>query len=299
MKHEITLISHLVLDDKIFYKENRVIEEYNQPGGPATYGLLVKQFIDHKIKLLTSCAEDFPISEIKTEAKNITIIPSETTTRFKHEIFNDYRRLYLLNTAKKLDSKIQTIDEGKACLCSPVFKEISTDSVKYLTKNHEITVVDIQGFLRFREKNNLITYKFSQDEIIDILKMADFVKISYDEATIITQERSLSRIFTKLGGKSPIITLGKEGVAYKKEDRIFRIQAPLVKEVDPTGAGDVFITAFLGKMIETENIDYSIAFGIALSSHAVTTRGAEPLPKVNYEKITDQLLDTKSEIKIN
>ncbi|UJG44702.1 MAG: PfkB family carbohydrate kinase [Candidatus Heimdallarchaeum endolithica] len=296
MNHKITLISHLVLDDKIFFKEDKVKEEYNQLGGPATYGLLVRPFIKQKIKLLTSCSKDFPISKIQTNPKNITVIPSKTTTRFKHEIFHSHRNLYLIDTAKELNTKIQTINTGKACLCSPVFKEISVDSVKHLTQNHEITVVDIQGFLRFREKNNLITFKFSKDEITEILKIADYVKLSYEEASIITQENTLTRIFTKLGYESAIITLGKEGVAYKEEKRIFKIQAPLVEEIDPTGAGDVFITAFLGKLIETGEIDYAVAFGIALASHAVTTKGAEPLPKVNYKEIADELLSTKRKI---
>ena len=51
-----------------------------------------------------------------------------------------------------------------------------------------------------------------------------------------------------------VLTVGREGAIVYHEGRQQRVPAYAVEEVDPTGAGDVFATAYLIRLHETGDV---------------------------------------------
>ena len=78
------------------------------------------------------------------------------------------------------------------------------------------------------------------------------MKFSLNEAQSFTQKKSFTEIFKNLPkNRTNLITLGTQGVIFNIENSIYNMQAPVKKEIDPTGAGDVLMTGILGNIIES------------------------------------------------
>lgn len=91
-----------------------------------------------------------------------------------------------------------------------------------------------------------------------------------------------STILLEKGIKNVIITLGKRGVFYKTEERSGLVQAPEVKAVDTTGAGDAFNGALAAKLSAGENLLAAMEFSCAFASLSVTKKGAAAsMPTLN------------------
>ena len=72
-----------------------------------------------------------------------------------------------------------------------------------------------------------------------------------------------------------IITLGADGAAIVKRNKVFRILAPKVDVIDTTGAGDAFVGAFAyGIACGLDSIE-SIQLGVDKASDSVTRNGTQ------------------------
>ena len=57
-----------------------------------------------------------------------------------------------------------------------------------------------------------------------------------------------------------------------------RFRAPVVKEVDATGAGDIFAAAFFTRLFSTRDPWEAARFATLLASHSVTRVGLDGIP---------------------
>jgi len=122
---DLNIISHIVLDDKVFYTEHPPRKITEQLGGPAAYASMVIPLLQSNTQCITSIGKDFPegyllyLNSIKNYG--LKIETSEKTTRFLHEIRHNRRTLYLLAQAQSLDNSLFVLEGGRMCLLSPVF----------------------------------------------------------------------------------------------------------------------------------------------------------------------------------
>ena len=82
--------------------------------------------------------------------------------------------------------------------------------------------------------------------MLQILRLADIIKVSEDEARLLTGETSLEKGALALAEQGPFIvfvTLGEKGAFYLCEDGCGTLPAYGVHTVDTTGAGDAFLGA--------------------------------------------------------
>ncbi|NLO49191.1 MAG: carbohydrate kinase [Clostridiales bacterium] len=128
-----------------------------------------------------------------------------------------------------------------------------------------------------------------------LLPMVDFLKISGDEAKLLTGESDpelSSRILMQTYPLSVVaVTLGEKGALVRTPSGIARVCAVQTTAVDTTGAGDCFwasfLYAFLVSGIQYKNIGLSDAekyarFAAAAASICVESRGAIPaMPQLN------------------
>ncbi|MCG3215858.1 MAG: hypothetical protein KAS63_04045 [Candidatus Heimdallarchaeota archaeon] len=301
MNIDLNIISHVALDDKVFYSEQTSRKVSSDLGGPISFATMIIPLINKKIVGITSFGKDFPKEHLQylnsIENFQLKFFHSDETTKFLHEIYEEKRKLYLLSKAQKLDDFMQSQEGGKSCLLSPVFHEISESSIKWAIENHEIVGVDIQGFIRKIDSEKEISLSFDRKFISWLIQSVDIVKFSFNEAAKFTKKDSLKEIMSLLPQNNiQIVTMSEKGLAFSKNGRYFHMAAPVVKKKDPTGAGDVFMTYLLSEMDFQEDIEYLVAYGMALAAEKVKYQKIGALPAQKYEKITEEIMQTKKEI---
>ncbi len=109
----------------------------------------------------------------------------------------------------------------------------------------------------------------------------DYLKPNETALSILTGRQMNTReeiargavILLEKGVRNVIVTMGSKGYLFDTE-RFF--QAPHVKAVDTTAAGDCFTAAFALALAEGKTCPEAIAFGQAACAIAVTRKGAQP-----------------------
>ena len=94
----------------------------------------------------------------------------------------------------------------------------------------------------------------------------------------VTDDRSAEKaadLLLNKGVENVIITLGKQGAYYKNKERSFRINAPEVKAIDTTAAGDTFSGALAVALTEDMDWKKAIEFAVTAASISVTRMGAQ------------------------
>jgi len=79
-----------------------------------------------------------------------------------------------------------------------------------------------------------------------------------------------------------IITLGKQGAYFKNAGNTLKIDAPIVKAMDTTAAGDTFSGALTVALTEKKDWETAIKFAVEAASISVTRMGAQA--SVPYRK---------------
>ncbi|OQY09928.1 MAG: carbohydrate kinase [Fusobacteriia bacterium 4572_132] len=121
------------------------------------------------------------------------------------------------------------------------------------------------------------------EESKKMIKFADFVKLSEEEAEIISgknnREKDVREIHN-LGAEIVAITLGRNGTFISKNNENAIIESIKVKPIDATGAGDAFVGAVLYKIAQEENwkdmekLKEIIAFANKVGAIVTTKYGA-------------------------
>jgi ribokinase len=99
-------------------------------------------------------------------------------------------------------------------------------------------------------------------------------------------------IAASLGADTVVVTLGGAGVLALHGGEQLRTEAPAVKPVDTTGAGDAFAGALAARLAAGAPIDSALAFACAAGALATTARGASTSPRA---KEVEALLSARVE----
>jgi sugar/nucleoside kinase (ribokinase family) len=297
VKVDLNIISHAVLDDKIFFTETAKKEVKNQLGGPVSFASTIFPVLSIKGRCITTVGRDFPKEYLEyfSQIKNccFEFDNSKKTTRFLHKIYENFRFLYLLEQASNLDEYITKFPGAKGCLISPVYHEVTSKTVEWACEEHDYIGVDVQGFMRGLDTNNKIVPLYNPQMLSELTKNTSFVKYSLNEAQHYTQKRSYIDVLEGLPShNTQIVTLGREGLLFSKNEQYYKLSAPSRIERDPTGAGDVLVSGILSKLVETDDLEISIAFGMALAAEKVQMDRLESLASKDYMKIAETILES-------
>lgn len=129
----------------------------------------------------------------------------------------------------------------------------------------------------------------AKEEILNALPLADIVKVSQEEMTLLTEETELSKgaqALARHGAAVVLITLGPQGAFYYTPVGSGLMPTYDVQTVDTTGAGDAFLGALLYRVADktlsqlkkmtTDEWNDIIAFANAAGSMTTTAKGAIP-----------------------
>lgn len=129
----------------------------------------------------------------------------------------------------------------------------------------------------------------AKEQMLDALKLADLVKVSEEEMTLLTGETDFvagAENLAQYGASLVLVTLGPKGAFCYTERTNCIMPAYDVKTIDTTGAGDAFLGAFLYcirnnsleeiRAFSDSELKQIIAFGNAAGSLTTVGKGAIP-----------------------
>lgn len=243
-----------VTKDTIITQDNN----YNQIGGAVFYQLstLNKLKIPNDSIILIG-ENDIDLLNSIDDKNSIHYINKKNTMEYTN-IYKDnkrYQKAYFPKDSIQ-ESDIQQLNinlkDYSDVILSPLSPyEIKPDLIKYLKKAKlEITLV-IQGYIRnIDNDNNIITTNWPDYE--KYLRYTDIISsdnTEFEKAfNIEINDENMKKFINDHELKIVIITLSSEGSAiYTKNEKIKIPSIPTKKEVDFTGLGDTYISAFIAK----------------------------------------------------
>ena len=271
---KVGIFSHCTMDTIVY--EN---EQYDAPGGPASYCSLTARKQKHDVNLYTKFGTNYPLEEFFNENKiNIPdALSSQSTTRFKIELNGSDRKLFVENMCEKINY-MENNDDG--LIISPVFDEISLETYSQIKNHDNFVLLDPQGFLREKNTNNEISLKRTSLDLDNI----NAIKMNPDEL----------HALTGLTGNDGIKQLQKLGIEYvlhtdKREisllvkDKLYTIFLPKLVLADTTGIGDIFCSTFVCTMLKEKDFLWALSFAGGAAQSALESKafGLEKIPEKN------------------
>lgn len=261
---KIAIFSHCTIDE--ISRDGTLVET---AGGPACYCSLTARNLKFDVEFHTKIGPDFTYREfleknkIFLSQKSITDVP---TTRFLLEISGIERNLYL--KIKCLPIEYEKIN-ADGCIVSPVFDEISFETLEKIKKDSRFTLLDPQGFLRRIDSNNKIHLERTEMNLSNI----SAIKVDMDEAYSLTGQN----------GKDAMLALQKKGVEHvlltnKREitvlvkDKLYFMTIPNMEVYDTTGVGDIFCATFACTYLKEKDFFWAMCFAVGSAQAALETK---------------------------
>ena len=271
---KVGIFSHCTMDTIVY--EN---EQYDAPGGPACYCSIAARKQKHDVNLYTKFGSNYPLEEFFNENKIIThnALSSKDTTKFRIELNDSDRKLFVENMCDKIDF-IDNDDDGT--IISPVFDEISLETYSQIKNSDNFTFLDPQGFLREKNSNNEISLRNTTLDLTNI----NAIKMNPDELFALTGLTGHDGIkqLQKLGIEYVIYTNKKE-ISLLVKDKLYTIFLPKMTLTDTTGIGDIFCSTFTCTMLKEKDFLWALSFAGGAAQSALESKafGLEKVPEKN------------------
>ena len=271
---KVGIFSHCTIDT-IVYQD----EQYDAPGGPASYCSLTARKQKHDVNLYTKFGSNYPLEEFFKENKIVThdALSSKDTTKFRIELNDSDRKLFVENMCDEINFQ-NFEDDGT--IISPVFDEISLETYSKIKNSDNFTFLDPQGFLREKNSNNEVSLKRTSLDLSNI----DAIKMNPDELlalTGLTGNDGLKHL-QKLGIEYVIHT-NKQEISLLVKDKLYTIHLPKMTLTDTTGIGDIFCSTFVCTMLKEKDFLWALSFAGGAAQSALESKlfGLEKVPEKN------------------
>lgn len=240
----------------------------NVLGGTTSYASFFARKMNLQTAILTSFGSDF---EFQNRFQNISLhsIPSDKTTFFKNIYDGNNRQQFLLEKSNNVFTNNIPDDflNPKMVLLGPIANEID---LQFLDKfENSLTVICPQGSMRRWNSEGKIYHQMLEDW--SVLKKADMVILSEEDLNFQNDLiPELAELFKIL-----VVTKGEKGADVFSNNNKHTFPSFPSKMIDPTGAGDIFATAFLIRFFETKDISQAANFANAAASFCIEKKGIE------------------------
>ncbi len=261
---KLAIFSHCTIDE--ISRNSTTVET---AGGPACYCGLAARAMRFDVELHTKIGPDFGFREY-LEKNKISIpqnaISTNPTTRFLLEISGTDRRLYLKSKCDPIEFEKFNAD---GCLVSPVFDEVSEETLEQIKEDSAFTLLDPQGFLRRKSDDNKI---FLEKTNLDLSRISA-IKVDPDEAYSLTGETEHTAMLSlqKKGVKYVLYT-NKREISILAKERIYNLTIPNMDVGDTTGVGDIFCSIFACTFLKEKDILWAICFAVGSAQAALESK---------------------------
>ncbi len=241
-------------------------------GGTATYMAITARNLGRQPGIVTRLAPDFVIPAVLHDVA-VQRVPSAQTTTF-HNLYHDgHRQQFLLARA----DPIQPEDIPSAWRAAPIVhlgplaRELDARFARLFPG--ALVGVTPQGWLRQWDATQRVRFR-CWEEAPAILPYVDVLVLSEED---LNGDCAAMRNFERMT-RIAVLTQGPRGCTVFANGIEKQIPGFPAREVDPTGAGDVFAGAFLIRLHETGDPFEAARFANAAASFCVEGPGVTTIP---------------------
>jgi len=279
---DLVIIGHFAIDTIITPK---IKEPRATLGGPSTYVSVAAAKLGARVSVISKVGDDFPNESLTwlqnndVDLSGLKRVSNASTTRYVLEYNKNWeRKLRLEAKAPSISlSDIPSSLHSTIVHVAPIANEISRGVVTKLRKTAKVLSLDAQGFVRsFDGKGNVVLKRWREPEV---LGQIDVFKSTIREIQAITEVRDLRLAMKQMGDygiKIVVLTRGMKGSTLFFDKHFYNISACKSRAVvDPTGAGDAYIGAFLAEYMWGKDVLWCASVGSAAASFVVEGVGPE------------------------
>jgi 1D-myo-inositol 3-kinase len=210
-----------------------------RPGGAALYAAVTAHRLGLSAGILTSHAADYPLEAIPSRIEVVTL-EAPATTVFEYDAVSGDRQQKLVSTARPLAVRDLPDDwrDAPLALLAPVAQEVDLR----LSAAFEDGSVGAaaQGWLRaLDDERRIVTQPWGGAREVLNRVLALFVSAE----DLRGHESQLTEWVQRV--PVAVVTAGAAGALLYVNGERYEVRPRRTREVDPTGAGDVFAAAFL------------------------------------------------------
>ncbi len=249
---------------------------YEQVGGSACYcGITARQF-KFDVDLFTKFGPDFPKQYLTQNKLNLVNSESEkNTTKFSISINGSDRILKLENECDQIEYSSVSADGH---IVSPIYHEISCDTLKKIKSDSNFIFVDPQGFLRQKNSQNNIILENTDLDLSDV----NAIKVNPEEAEhLVNGTHDEMMLALQKKGVEYVLLTNKTEVSLLVKDKVYSITLPNKNIHDTTGIGDIFCSTFSCTMLKEKDFLWALCFAGGAAQAALDSRniGLQKIPK--------------------
>jgi sugar/nucleoside kinase (ribokinase family) len=274
---DIISVGHFSIDS-IFLPDRRT--PFVVLGGSTAYVSLAARRLESRVAAISKVGGDFPeayrwwLDQEGVNLSGLKKVETASTTRFELKYSTDLakRTLHLKSKAPLIDADdLPNPLKAFANHVAPIAGEVTYEIVEKLKSHADVLSLDPQGLVRrFDESGNISLGSLADSRILDLVNI---YKSSQSEIQAVTGQTDLVSAVESVhnhGVKIVIVTLGSNGALLSVEGTRYDVPACVpARLVDPTGAGDAFISGFLSEYVSGENILRCACVGAATASFVV------------------------------
>jgi len=267
MRQEPPLIDYLAIGH---VAKDKTIEGFAL-GGTVSYSGRTALSLGLNVAIITSCSDTFDLSALA--GIRLHRLASQHTTSFEN-IYTQDRRIQKI-TAKATDLDPHVIPEdwrnAKIVHLAPIAREVEPELLNYFSP--EFIGITPQGWLRVWDSSDFVQVT-RWETIKHLLPKADAVVLS-DEDLQFNEEAE-----TEMAKHCRVLAVTKaaRGASIYWGDEQCDIPAFEAIEVDSTGSGDIFASAFFFQYHQTRDPVYAGIFANRVASVSITRQGIQSIP---------------------
>lgn len=261
MVPDFLVIGHIVLDK---------VEEGYRLGGTAAYASLTAQRLGLRAAVFTSTGPDIEPSQALPGVE-VLALPSPCTTTFQNTYTPEGRVQHLLAVAAPIPLDGLPLEWRRASivLLGPLDQEIDASAASAFP--NALVGLSPQGWMRRWDRDGRVWPK----------EWDGGVTLDNAQAMLLAEDDLPGHELPQGWRSRPpllAITRGKDGSRLRCNGRWYDVPAYPAREVDPTGAGDVYAAAFLARYRETGDAPAAALFASCVASFSVEASGLEGIP---------------------
>ncbi len=247
-------------------------------GGTVSFAAVTARRLGYDPVVLTRAADNIDLAVIEEHAE-VIVLSSPTTTTFANIYTPTGRVQYCYTPARPIraadiDSRLQ---RAHIVLLGPLVGEIPVEVAAIFPEETLVAAVP-QGWMRRWDASGLVS-PISWENAEQILPHVDVLILSIEDVGGDTGQIDRFLRLVPL----VIMTEYKEGsTVYRRTGDlvdVVRVPPRPAQEVDPTGAGDIFATAFLLRMRQTGNPIEAARYANITASFGVEGIGVGGIPR--------------------
>ncbi len=255
-------------------------------GGTAAYSSLTARALGLRVGILTACEDCLNRPELEQEGIQVVGIHADETTTFENIQTPAGRVQYLHHLAPTITlSMIPEAWRNTPIIhLGPVAREVDPTLVRAFPES--FVGLTPQGWLRTWDEKGQVSFT-EWPESSFVLQYANAAVISLEDVR--GDERIIEEMASSI--RVLVVTEGPAGARLYWNGDLRHFQPPQMEEIDPTGAGDIFATAFFTRLQATRDPWEAARFATNLAAYSVQRFGLQgvPLPEEIQACMTEVL----------